>query len=80
MRAELLRQMRVDLIEPPSAAQVNAIIRSAPHQADERAVAEVAPVSRGPRAVPADWTRWSHRPDRHHHRAGRRGRGGQRQS
>ncbi|MDI9886360.1 hypothetical protein QMZ92_18750 [Streptomyces sp. HNM0645] len=42
VRAELLRQMRVDLIEPPTAAQVNTIIRSALHQADERAVAEVA--------------------------------------
>lgn len=42
VRAELLRQMRVDLIEPPTAAQVAAIIRSALHQADERAVAEVA--------------------------------------
>ncbi|RMB80359.1 hypothetical protein CTZ28_40295 [Streptomyces shenzhenensis] len=28
MRAELLRQMRVDLIEPPTAAQVNTIIRA----------------------------------------------------
>ncbi|MEU0119304.1 DUF4158 domain-containing protein [Streptomyces bobili] len=42
VRAELGRQMRVDLIEPPIAAQVDAIIRSALHQADERAVAEVA--------------------------------------
>lgn len=42
VRAELLRQMRADLIEPPTAAQVNTIIRSALHQADERAVAEVA--------------------------------------
>lgn len=42
VRAELLRQMRVDQIEPPTAAQVNTIIRSALHQADERAVAEVA--------------------------------------
>lgn len=42
VRVELLRQMRVDLIEPPTAAQVNTIIRSALHQADERAVAEVA--------------------------------------
>ncbi|MFE7245780.1 DUF4158 domain-containing protein [Streptomyces sp. NPDC057580] len=42
MRAELLRQMRADLIEPPTAAQVTSIIRSALHQADERAVAEVA--------------------------------------
>ncbi|MET7517933.1 DUF4158 domain-containing protein [Streptomyces sp. NPDC005480] len=42
VRAELLQQMRVDLIEPPTAAQVDAIIRSALHQADERAVAEVA--------------------------------------
>lgn len=42
VRAELLRQMRVDLIEPPTAAQVNTIIRSALHQSDVRAVAEVA--------------------------------------
>ncbi|WP_055597804.1 Tn3 family transposase [Streptomyces hirsutus] len=42
VRAELLRQMRAALIEPPTAAQVNTIIRSALHQADERAVAEVA--------------------------------------
>lgn len=42
VRAELLRQMRVDLIEPPTAAQVNTIIRSALYQADERAVTEVA--------------------------------------
>lgn len=42
VRAELLRHMRSDLIEPPTAAQVNAMIRSALHQADERAVAEVA--------------------------------------
>ncbi|MEV5441281.1 Tn3 family transposase [Streptomyces sp. NPDC052644] len=42
VRAELLRQMRADLIEPPTAAQVTTIIRSALHQADERAVAEVA--------------------------------------
>jgi hypothetical protein len=42
IRAELLRQMRVDLVEPPTAAQVDAIIRSALHQADERAIAEVA--------------------------------------
>ncbi|MBI0375741.1 hypothetical protein JBE27_05495 [Streptomyces albiflaviniger] len=41
-RAELLRQMRAEMIEPPTAAQVNTIIRSALHQADERAVAEVA--------------------------------------
>ena len=42
VRAELLRQMRVDLIEPPTAAQIATIIRSALHQADDRAVAEVA--------------------------------------
>ncbi len=42
VRAELLRQMRAEMIEPPSAAQVDTIIRSALHQADERAVAEVA--------------------------------------
>ncbi|MEU2146040.1 MULTISPECIES: hypothetical protein [Streptomyces albovinaceus subgroup] len=35
--------MRVDLIEPPTAAQVAIIFRSALHQADERAVTEVAP-------------------------------------
>lgn len=34
--------MRVDLIEPPTAAQIATIIRSALHQADDRAVAEVA--------------------------------------
>lgn len=42
VRAELLRQMRVDLIEPPTAAQIATITRSALHQADDRAVAEVA--------------------------------------
>ncbi|MFB7014144.1 MULTISPECIES: DUF4158 domain-containing protein [unclassified Streptomyces] len=42
VRAELLRQMRVDLIEPPTAAQIDSVVRSALHQADERAVAEVA--------------------------------------
>ncbi|GAA2440897.1 hypothetical protein GCM10010191_66280 [Actinomadura vinacea] len=42
VRAELLRQMRAGLIEPPTAAQVDTIVRSALHQADERAVAEVA--------------------------------------
>ncbi|MGW8700163.1 DUF4158 domain-containing protein [Streptomyces eurythermus] len=42
VRAELLRQMRAEMIEPPTAAQVNTIIRSGLHQADERAVAEVA--------------------------------------
>jgi Domain of unknown function (DUF4158) len=42
VRAELLRQMRADLIEPPTAAQVDTIVRSALHHADERAVAEVA--------------------------------------
>lgn len=42
MRAELLQQMRAEMIEPPPAAQVNTIIRSALHQADKRAVAEVA--------------------------------------
>ncbi|MEV6593978.1 DUF4158 domain-containing protein [Streptomyces acidicola] len=42
VRAELLRQMRAGMIEPPTAAQVNTIIRSALHQADERAIAEVA--------------------------------------
>ncbi|WP_262705806.1 MULTISPECIES: hypothetical protein [Streptomyces] len=31
-----------DLIEPPTAAQGDTIVRSALHQADERAVAEVA--------------------------------------
>ncbi len=34
--------MRHDLIEPPTPDQVTSIIRSALHQADERAVAEVA--------------------------------------
>ncbi|MFJ2722586.1 DUF4158 domain-containing protein [Streptomyces sp. NPDC087437] len=42
VRAELMRQMREDLIEPPTAAQINTVIRSVLHQADERAVAEVA--------------------------------------
>lgn len=42
MRAELGRQMHEDLIEPPTAAQINTVIRSALHQADERAIAEVA--------------------------------------
>ncbi|MFE0201596.1 DUF4158 domain-containing protein, partial [[Kitasatospora] papulosa] len=42
VRAELLRQMRAELIEPPTVAQVETVIRSALHQADERAVAEVA--------------------------------------
>ncbi|MFJ3308327.1 DUF4158 domain-containing protein [Streptomyces sp. NPDC086549] len=41
VRAELLRQMREDLIEPPTAAQNDTVIRSALHQADARAVAEV---------------------------------------
>lgn len=41
-RAELFRQMRHELIEPPTPDQVTSIIRSALHQADERAVAEVA--------------------------------------
>jgi hypothetical protein len=44
VRAELLRQMRVDLIEPPTAAQVTTIIRSALHRPDERAVAEFTKV------------------------------------
>ncbi|WP_406353489.1 Tn3 family transposase [Streptomyces sp. NBC_01635] len=47
VRAELLRQMRVDLIEPPTAAQIDSVIRSALHQADERAVAEVAAAIEG---------------------------------
>ncbi|MGW5124567.1 Tn3 family transposase [Streptomyces sp. NPDC004069] len=42
VRAELLRQMRAEMIEPPTAAQVDTVIRSALHQADERAVAEAA--------------------------------------
>jgi hypothetical protein len=42
VRAELFRQMRHDLIEPPTPDQVTSMIRSALHQADERAVAEVA--------------------------------------
>ncbi|MEU1164671.1 DUF4158 domain-containing protein, partial [Streptomyces sp. NPDC005921] len=42
VRAELLRQMRADQIEPPTAAQIDAVIRSALHHADDRAVAEVA--------------------------------------
>ncbi|MFG2365039.1 DUF4158 domain-containing protein [Streptomyces mirabilis] len=42
VRTELLRQMRAEMIEPPTAAQVGTVIRSALHQADERAVTEVA--------------------------------------
>ncbi|MFC9932192.1 DUF4158 domain-containing protein [Streptomyces sp. NPDC127190] len=42
VRAELFRQMRHELIEPPTPDQVTSTIRSALHQADERAVAEVA--------------------------------------
>lgn len=42
VRAELLRQMRAEMIEPPTAAQIDTVIRSALHQADERAVAEAA--------------------------------------
>ncbi|WP_234422343.1 DUF4158 domain-containing protein [Streptomyces sp. NRRL F-6674] len=42
VRAELLRQMSAEMIEPPTAAQIDTIIRSVLHQADERAVAEVA--------------------------------------
>ncbi|MCX4734526.1 DUF4158 domain-containing protein [Streptomyces sp. NBC_01363] len=42
IRAELLKQMRVDLIEPPTADQVSTIIRSALHQAEERALEEAA--------------------------------------
>ncbi|WP_371572352.1 DUF4158 domain-containing protein [Streptomyces sp. NBC_01314] len=42
VRAESFRQMRHELIEPPTPDQVTSIIRSALHQADERAVAEVA--------------------------------------
>lgn len=42
IRAELLKQMRIGLIEPPTADQVTTIVRSALHQAEERAVEEVA--------------------------------------
>ncbi|MBH1934109.1 DUF4158 domain-containing protein [Streptomyces sp. AV19] len=42
VRAELYRQMREKLIEPPTPDQAAAIVRSALHQADERAIAEVA--------------------------------------
>ncbi|GHE75885.1 DUF4158 domain-containing protein [Streptomyces lavendulocolor] len=42
IRAELLKQMRTDLIEPPTADQVTTIVRSALHQAEERATSEVA--------------------------------------
>lgn len=42
IRVELLKQMRVDLIEPPTPDQVTTIVRSALHQAEERAVDEVA--------------------------------------
>ncbi|MER5916065.1 hypothetical protein ABT124_38040 [Streptomyces sp. NPDC001982] len=42
VRAELLRRMRAELIEPPTAGQLTAMLRSALHQADERAVAETS--------------------------------------
>ncbi|MDJ0466079.1 Tn3 family transposase [Streptomyces sp. H27-C3] len=42
VRIELYRFMRAELIEPPTADQITAILKSALHQADERAVAEVA--------------------------------------
>ena len=42
IRAELLKHMRTDLIEPPTTDQISSIMRSALHQADERATAEVA--------------------------------------
>lgn len=42
IRAELLKQMRIDLIEPPTTDQVTTIIRSALHHAEERAVEEAA--------------------------------------
>lgn len=38
VRAELLRQMRAETIEPPTAAQIDTVIRSALHQADEPVV------------------------------------------
>ncbi|MEV4868637.1 DUF4158 domain-containing protein [Streptomyces syringium] len=41
IRAELLRPMRVERIEPPPADQLSAVIRSAVHQAEERAIGEV---------------------------------------
>jgi hypothetical protein len=42
VRIELYRYMRAELIEPPTPDQITAILKSALHQADERAVAEVA--------------------------------------
>lgn len=42
MRAKLLRQIRAEMIEPPTATQVDTVIRSALHQADECAAARLA--------------------------------------
>nr|WTA00855.1 DUF4158 domain-containing protein [Streptomyces sp. NBC_00857] len=42
VRIELYRYMRAELIEPPTPDQITAILKSALHQADERAVCEVA--------------------------------------
>lgn len=41
-RIELLRHMRAELIEPPTADRISTIVRSALHQGDERAVTEAA--------------------------------------
>ncbi|MFC5852751.1 DUF4158 domain-containing protein [Streptomyces chlorus] len=72
IRAELFRQMRHDLIEPPTPDQVTAIIRSALHQADERAVAEVAArLAREEDCPPPAGRAGLHRPDRRRHRTRR---------
>jgi hypothetical protein len=42
IHAELLKQMRSDLNEPPTADQVTTIVPSAPHQAQDHAIDEVA--------------------------------------
>jgi hypothetical protein len=42
IRAELLKHMREKRIEPPTADQISTLIRSALHQAEERAIGEVA--------------------------------------
>ena len=42
IRAELTRHMRAERIEPPTTDQVTALVRSALHQAEDRAIGEVA--------------------------------------
>ncbi|MFI1035931.1 DUF4158 domain-containing protein [Streptomyces sp. NPDC020951] len=81
VRAELLRQMRAEMIEPPTAAQGDTIIRSALHQADERAVAEAcARLAAGAGLHPPPGRAGIHRTDRRRprscDRAGRRRRRG----